>query len=58
MKKVGYINGIAVYEDPDCPPGQLYFLSDKYMDFRVHNISVTRWQAAKLWIRRLLNKLN
>lgn len=57
MKRVGTINGITVYEEPACPPGQLYFLNDRNMQFQVHNIQISRWQKVKLWIQRQLNKL-
>lgn len=55
MKRVGTIKGIAVYEDPACPPGQLYFLNDRNMVFHTLHLHVSRWQKVKLWIKRHLS---
>lgn len=34
MKKLGEIRGIPVYVDPNAPPATLYFINDKYMNFK------------------------
>lgn len=58
MKKVGYINSskhrnVPVYEDPNCPPGQLYFINDKFLEFaRIDNRS--RFQRIKDWFKHKL----
>jgi hypothetical protein len=29
MKYEGKFRGISVYSDPECPPGKIYFISEK-----------------------------
>jgi hypothetical protein len=58
MKKVGTFRGVDVYEDPNCPPGMLYFLNDNNIDF--HAVSIdnrTKWQRIKDWVRRLFKHI-
>jgi hypothetical protein len=51
--------GIPFEEDPNCPPGQMLMMNDKYMEFvRIDNC--TKWQrfkdkVVKLWHRLTKN---
>ena len=33
MKKVGTHNGVDVYEDPNAPPGTLFWLNEEWIDY-------------------------
>ncbi len=59
MKRVGTYNGVPLYEDPNCPPGQLFFLNEKWADFKhdsssAYGIKFSRWYRFKRWMRGLL----
>lgn len=53
MKRIGTFKGSPVYEDPNSPPGKMYFLNDKYMDFASIDAR-SRWQRFKDWVKRCL----
>lgn len=56
MKHVGYINGISVYEDPNCPPGMLYALSDAYEGQFVQHSTLSRFGLIKARLKRWIER--
>ena len=62
MKRlVGYYNDVPVYEDPEAPPGVMYFLNDDWEDFRLdpdyaYGIKYTPWYRFKRFVKRSIMK--
>lgn len=52
MKRIGTYNGLPVYEDPNCPLGQMYFMNDHFIQFG----RLSRWQRLKLAVKRWMTK--
>lgn len=45
--------GVNIKEDPNCPPGMMYFINEKNLEF--HSIDAqSRWQRIKDWFKSLL----
>lgn len=53
MKRIGTYNGVPLYEDPDCPPGQIYFLNDKYVRWARFE-PLSRWQRFLVTLKRMV----
>lgn len=56
MKKIGEFNGTPVYEDPNAPPGKMFFLNDKFMEFSSIDTR-SRWQRLKDWLKQVIRRV-
>lgn len=64
MKKVGYIGKVAVYEDPNVPPGMLYMMRDEFVErsvvgnpYCVACQNRSRRQRALRWLKQQLRSI-
>jgi hypothetical protein len=56
IKKVGDFRGVPVYEDPNCPPGKVYFLNDNYAAVPYAIDTRSRWQHFIDWLKGIFKR--
>lgn len=53
---VGSFRGIPFKVDPNCPPGIIFMINDKYMEFATID-SRSKWQRFKDRIKKIWHRL-